>query len=309
MAPSPPDESHGSYGPVTSTRPPRIPDNTCNFSHNQQCDERDITAGGQCGSGTDSADCDDSCEFARDGECDDQRGTGACHHGTDSFDCGDDCDGDIPENDCREMHQIGVGGTMAVFIILFLCCMYPFFVYAIAWMTCIRQKRLQGNKPKQDAWVVCALVLVFVVYVLGLGLSDVIPMAIFGFCFGPCCMIIPFMMDECYVDSATGAPPGNRRGAPARPPRVGNTWGTERATPGAPRNRGGIPGRRGQVGIASTTNNPVSQMYVQATPVMATPVMATVVQAQPIQAQPIMATAQAISAQGQPVAIVATVVV
>jgi protease YdgD len=75
----------GSYGPVTSTRPPRVPDNTCNFSHNQQCDERDITAGGQCGSGTDSADCDDSCEFARDGECDDQRGTGACHHGTDSF--------------------------------------------------------------------------------------------------------------------------------------------------------------------------------------------------------------------------------
>jgi hypothetical protein len=81
---------------------------------------------------------------------------------------------------------------------------------------------LQGNKPKQDAWVVCALgapllfllaplrtthtddivrtvpqhppasacpgpgssergaVLVFVVYVLGLGLSNVIPMAIFG---------------------------------------------------------------------------------------------------------------------------------
>jgi hypothetical protein len=38
---------------------------------------------------------------------------------------GDDCDGDIPENDCREMHQIGVGGTMAVFITLFLCWCLP----------------------------------------------------------------------------------------------------------------------------------------------------------------------------------------
>jgi hypothetical protein len=86
--------------------------------------------------------------------------------------------------------------------------------------------------------------------------------------------------------------------SPGRPPHLRRA---EAAARGA--------GRRGQVGIASTTNNPVSQMYVQATPVMATPVMATVVQAQPIQAQPIMATAQAISAQGQPVAIVATVVV
>lgn len=68
--------------------------NTCEYARDGECDEPEGT--GLCADGTDTADCQagtclDTCAFANDGECDDG-GTGStnasCTTGTDCGDCG-----------------------------------------------------------------------------------------------------------------------------------------------------------------------------------------------------------------------------
>ncbi|WP_225773256.1 hypothetical protein [Inquilinus sp. Marseille-Q2685] len=88
--------------------PPQGPgDDSCPFARDTECDEPGVGSGA-CAAGTDTSDCkaksgglpapdapaapalqgEDSCPFARDGECDEPGvGSGACAAGTDTADC------------------------------------------------------------------------------------------------------------------------------------------------------------------------------------------------------------------------------
>lgn len=71
-------------------------DDSCQWARDNECDEPGDGTGA-CPAGTDYSDCrhirdgeNDSCRWARDGECDEPNfGTGACTQGTDQTDCGD----------------------------------------------------------------------------------------------------------------------------------------------------------------------------------------------------------------------------
>ncbi|MGK9165033.1 hypothetical protein KXR53_01980 [Inquilinus limosus] len=97
---------------ATPAPPPSAPaqgpsDDSCPFARDNECDEPGIGSGA-CAAGTDTTDCkarrgdqpvptapatptgqgDDSCPFARDGDCDEPDiGSGACAAGTDATDC------------------------------------------------------------------------------------------------------------------------------------------------------------------------------------------------------------------------------
>jgi hypothetical protein len=71
-----------------------ICDDSCQFAFDGECDDALLGGTGACATGTDCFDCselicDDSCQFAFDGECDDAQlgGTGACAPDTDCSDC------------------------------------------------------------------------------------------------------------------------------------------------------------------------------------------------------------------------------
>ncbi len=73
-----------------------IGDDSCEHARDNECDEPGVGTGA-CPSGTDHTDCQyllagetDSCQHANDGECDEPGfGTGACPQGSDRTDCGD----------------------------------------------------------------------------------------------------------------------------------------------------------------------------------------------------------------------------
>ncbi|PVA07249.1 trypsin-like serine peptidase [Thalassorhabdomicrobium marinisediminis] len=70
---------------------------SCEYAHDNECDEARYGGGGYCETGTDTSDCrqlaagidDDSCRWANDGACDEARygGGGQCRDGTDATDC------------------------------------------------------------------------------------------------------------------------------------------------------------------------------------------------------------------------------
>lgn len=70
-------------------------DNSCEYARDLECDDAQFGGTGSCAAGTDAADCramavggDDSCEYAFDNECDEPRlGTGACANSSDTYDC------------------------------------------------------------------------------------------------------------------------------------------------------------------------------------------------------------------------------
>jgi protease YdgD len=95
---------------------------TCEYAHDDECDEARYGGGGDCADGTDTSDCkiaasgNNSCEYAWDGECDEPgMGTGACGAGTDTTDCralaagGDDSCHWANDGECDEHGHIGTG--------------------------------------------------------------------------------------------------------------------------------------------------------------------------------------------------------
>ena len=80
--------------PSSAAKP--LGSNSCEFARDNECDEPGIGTG-LCAAGTDYDDCwrlaqgveDDSCQYANDGECDEPTlGGGYCTQGTDATDCG-----------------------------------------------------------------------------------------------------------------------------------------------------------------------------------------------------------------------------
>jgi V8-like Glu-specific endopeptidase len=74
--------------------PASADDNSCEYARDNECDEGRYGGGAACEDGTDTADCASvaatgQCEYAFDYECDEARfeGTGSCDAGTDTFDC------------------------------------------------------------------------------------------------------------------------------------------------------------------------------------------------------------------------------
>ena len=61
--------------------PAAAQDNSCQFANDNECDEERYGGQGYCDDGTDTADCalisagvnNDSCDFANDGECDEEQ--------------------------------------------------------------------------------------------------------------------------------------------------------------------------------------------------------------------------------------------
>lgn len=251
-----------------------------------QCDEIPAAPGNQpyCPADSDVDDCkesanNNSCDFAKDGQCDEpvRGGSGYCETGTDSYDCDKECERyreeEGLEKDCEEIRglqggECGFGCMLLSIILLMLCCSYPCMVFGVAWFTCIRQKKQAGKQPTPNAWAICMSVMVFVVYFLGLFAPG--GLGLIGFCFGPCCMIAPFLMDECYCDCPGGPQAGTRR----------------------------VPWRVGQV--APCANNPVyggsQPITVMAVPVGLPSPQGPLVMAQPMPVQ----AATAVPAQQQP---------
>jgi V8-like Glu-specific endopeptidase len=69
-------------------------DDSCEYARDNECDEGRYGGGAACEDGTDTSDCaaiaaEGQCEYAFDYECDEARynGTGSCAAGTDTFDC------------------------------------------------------------------------------------------------------------------------------------------------------------------------------------------------------------------------------
>ncbi len=81
-------------GVVVAAGSPALADDSCPYARNGACDEERYGGPGVCTNGTDDSDCrahaagNNSCQWAYDGECDHPNiGTGACQNGTDQSDC------------------------------------------------------------------------------------------------------------------------------------------------------------------------------------------------------------------------------
>jgi protease YdgD len=74
--------------------PPSLADDSCHWAADGACDEQRFGGSGECAADTDDTDCsafktgDNSCRWAFDGQCDEPEiGTGECDAGSDSTDC------------------------------------------------------------------------------------------------------------------------------------------------------------------------------------------------------------------------------
>ena len=176
----------------------------------------------------------DSCDFARDHECDEPRwGTGICADGTDESDCaaaalahqsnsGDSksCCGDFESSSdcCPEMATEPTSRRSSssssscvswlwgdlcdsdylsgsfVLLLLVLCCCFPAIVFGITYATCIQTKQQETGRRPKQEAWAACCGVFWLAVVIGSSFFGLFTW--FGCSF---LMVLPFCMDDCYT--------------------------------------------------------------------------------------------------------------